>query len=150
MRSVSKLLYHREKGQEMVEEGFLSNDGTIHNKLNGPFPLWKTRIGKKKQSHKLYRHALVHQLVQPLLELRSNPGQLNIPGPGRKPLRNDQRLGGKHFPQHTQKRKRCVVCAYQKNENGKYKDTKTVNYCPKCDKHICIGFFETYHTRSNF
>ncbi|CAB3981213.1 Hypothetical predicted protein [Paramuricea clavata] len=63
-----------------------------------------------------------------------------------RPTQDESRLKGKHFQTTSEKRKRCVVCGYQKS-NGKYKDTKTYTYCAKCKKHICKNCFEDYHTR---
>ena len=59
------------------------------------------------------------------------------------------RLKGKHFAYYHEKRGRCVACAYkrQTTNSKKRKDTKTKNYCPKCDVHVCHGqCFEKYHT----
>lgn len=59
-----------------------------------------------------------------------------------------ERLKGKHFAYYHEKRGRCVVCAYKRQTtNSKKKDTKTKNYCPKCNVHVCHGLcFEKYHT----
>lgn len=58
-----------------------------------------------------YRLSLVHALTQPLLASRL--------GPGRTPSSKESRLTGKHFPYHSEVRRRCVVCAYKKQPHGK-------------------------------
>lgn len=105
-------------------------------------------IGRKRRAHKAFRHALVHQLVQPLLDARADPEGAAVCGPGRRTVSEDTRLKGKHFSESLPVRKKCTACAYKRQADGKRKDTKTVNYCRKCDKHICKGCFETYHTKS--
>ena len=74
----------------------------------------------------------------------------NVPR-GRRPSSIDVRMKGKHFSssRHPVCR-RCCVCGYKKGVSGQYKDTKTSNYCVKCDKFLCKSCFETYHTKSNF
>ena len=72
-------------------------------------------------------------------------------GPGHRPNDHSTRLKGKHFvvSQHPT-RNSCVIRAYQKKPHGKYKQTKTSNYCPKCKVFVCKnGFVEKYHTRSS-
>ena len=49
------------------------------------------------------------------------------------------RSSGKHF---------CIVCAYEKNSVGKYKETKTSNFCEKCNVYVCKNCFERDHTHS--
>ena len=101
-------------------------------------------FGKKHSAHKQFCIALVHELVQPLLHSRADPGNKIASPPGRKPTMDERRLKGNHFPESRHpKRGCCSVCAYQK-----YKDIKTSNYCPKCDKFICKKCFETFHTQS--
>jgi len=91
---------------------------------------------------------LAHQLVQPLLDSYADPFRGR---PSRRnPVTSDTRLKGKHFPISRQPKCSCVVCAYEKNASGKYKQTKTVNYCEKCEKYVCRNCFEVYHTRSSY
>ena len=101
--------------------------------------------GKERQCHKKFRMELAHQLVQPLLDSYADPfgGRPS----GRNPVTSDIRLKGKHFPISRQPKRSCVVCAYEKNASGKYKQTKTVNYC---EKYVCRNCFEVYHTRSSY
>ena len=106
-------------------------------------------FSKKRQAHKLFRIQLVHELVQPLLDKRTDPNEDQSPTPGRKSNLDDIRLKGKHFSETRHpKRGRCSVCAYKKGQNNRYKDTKTSNFCPKCQKFICKGCFEAFHTKS--
>ena len=102
----------------------------------------------KYQSHKKFRLELVHQLVQPLLDVKA---ERNVYGtPGRCPDVNAARLQGKHFPESKHPdRKCCVVCGYKKKRNGKVAYTKTSNYCAKCEKFLCKNCFAGYHTKSN-
>jgi len=103
--------------------------------------------GQERQSHKKFRMELAHQLVQPMLDCYAD--LLKGRASGRTPVTPETRLKGKHFPQSKQPKRSCVVCAYEKRADGKYKKTKTVNYCSKCEKYVCRNCFETYHTRSN-
>ena len=102
---------------------------------------------KERQCHKKFRMELAHQLVQPLLDSYADP--LIGRSSGRTPVTSDIRLKRKHFAVSQQPKRSCVGCAYQKNANGKYKKTKTVNYCEKCEKYICRNCSETYYTRSS-
>lgn len=107
-------------------------------------------FAKKRQAHKLFRIQLVHELVQPLLNSRDDPNIDNhSPSVGRRANLDESRLKGKHFPESRYpKRRRCSVCGYTKGPDGKYKDTKTSNYCPKCQKFVCKKCFEIFHTQS--
>ena len=91
-------------------------------------------------------HLLVHELVEPLLQKRSE----STSGPGRQPVSASPRLKGKHFPiSRHPKRGRCTVCSHEKsNATGKEKGAKTSNYCQKCEKFICKACFEKFHTQS--
>ena len=93
---------------------------------------------QRKQAHRLYREILAHELMQPFLDKRANGGYDNMRGPGCRPNDHSTRLKGKHFAvsQHPT-RKSFVICAYQKKPKGKYKQTKTSNYCPKCKVFVC-------------
>ena len=103
-------------------------------------------LANKYQSHKKYREELIHELVQPLLDRKVDENVYPVTGP--RPIAiNDNRLQGKHFPEskHPQ-RKTCTLCGYKK-KNGKQIKKKTSNFCVKCEKFICKGSFEKYHTQ---
>ena len=91
-------------------------------------------------TQKQYRITLAYALAAPM--------HLMVRGPGRSPrMRNLDRLKGKHFATNKQPRKRCAVCAKKKTPTGKVKDTKTSNYCQKCDVYLCKGrCFQRFHT----
>ena len=100
----------------------------------------------KCNTHKKFRIELVHELVDDWLAVK--PEYL---ARGRRPSSIDVRMKGKHFFSSLHPvRRRCCVCGYKKGPSGQYKDTKTSNYCVKCDKFLCKSCFETYHTKSNF
>ena len=103
------------------------------------------------KSHRQFRIQLVHELVQPLLSLKASPEcPINLYAKGQRPVSAEKRLLGKHFPYKSAHRGRCVVCSRKVTSQGK-KDTKTMNFCPKCDVHICIGScFEAFHTMSKY
>ena len=67
-----------------------------------------------RQAHKAFRHTLVHQLVQHLLDARASPLVFTPPGPGRRSVSDEQRLKGKHFPETSPSRK-DVLFALTKN-----------------------------------
>ena len=54
------------------------------------------------------------------------------------------------FYKHHPERKECVVCEYQQKGNGKYKGTKTSNFCRKFNNAICKYYFEKFHTKSRW
>jgi len=92
-----------------------------------------------------FRLKLAQALAEPLITSRIRPT--------RTPASDDKRLQGKHFPYQSVNRRRCVVCAYKKvTPNGSsHRGTKTHNWCPKCEKHLCLGkCFELYHTRTYY
>ena len=67
----------------------------------------------------------------------------------RRPVSTAKHLTGKHFPYKNKKRGRCLVCGDRKTSTRKRKDTKTQNFCPKCDVFLCQGkCFEDYHSRT--
>ena len=92
---------------------------------------------------------MAHELVQPLLDKRSN-GDIDVSGPDRRSASNDIRLKGKHFSfsKHLI-RKSCVALAYQKKADGKHKKIKTSNFCKKCSVFVCKNSFARYHTKSD-
>ena len=101
----------------------------------------KTSLFRSKTYYE-FRLKLVEALTEPLLEMRR--------GPGRTPVTSHQRLVGKYFLHHTAVRKRCVVCSARKvTPEGKICKDKIKTWCPKCEKHLCIGnCFQLYHTRT--
>ena len=104
-------------------------------------------------TQKKFRLDLAENLVQPLLDLMASP---TCPAylrtvKGRRPVSTAKRLIGKHFPYKNKKRGRCLVCGDRKTSTGKRKDTKTQNFCPKCDVLLCQGkCFEDYHSRTSY
>ena len=104
-------------------------------------------------SQKKFRLNLAENLVQPLLDLMASqtcPPYLRT-AKGRRPVSAAKRLIGKHFAYKHRKRGRCVVCGDKKTSTGKRKDTKTQNFCPKCEVFLCQGTcFETYHTHTSY
>lgn len=68
-------------------------------------------LAKPCQAHKVFRHTLAHQLVQPLPDASAS-SEIKTPGPGRS-VSDNLRLKEKHFPETSEVR--CVVCAYQKS-----------------------------------
>ena len=104
---------------------------------------------KKRCPHKTLRQMLAHELVQPYLDSKANPDLDTSVTRGKLPSIPSIRLSGKHFPSSNHPvRKSCVVCAYEKNNAGKYKKTKTSNLCEKCNVFVCKNCFEWYHTHS--
>lgn len=105
------------------------------------------------KTQRLFRVKLIEELVQPLFNLRSNP---NCPlylqkRHSRVAPSIEKRLSGKHFAYKNNRRGRCRVCSQKKSPTGKKKDTKTQNFCPKCDVFLCVGMcFEVFHTRTTF
>ena len=98
------------------------------------------------KSHRMFRIQLVHELVQPYLDMRATAGLSR----GRQSVSPDRRLQGKHFPYKSIRRLRCVVCSKKRTPAGQRKDTKTMVFCPKCNVHMCLGTcFEEFHTRSS-
>ena len=92
---------------------------------------------------------LVHELSQHYLDNKANPSLDTSITMGLLPSIPSVRLSRKHFllgnylvP------KSCVIFAYEKNNAGKYKKTKTLNVCETCNVHVCKNCFERLHTRS--
>ena len=103
-------------------------------------------------SQKAFRVKLAEELVQPLLNLRAStdcPDYLNVHRG--KSATSETHLKGKHFPSKSQQRGRCCVCSRQQSSTGRRKDTKTQNYCKKCNAFLCFGScFEVYRTRTSY
>ena len=101
-----------------------------------------TKPNLRQWTQKKFRIELAYKLTATLIANRI--------GQGRSPASLTlERLKGKHFAYYHETRGRYVVCAYkrQRTNSNKRKDTKTKNYCPKCDVHVCHGIcFEKYHT----
>ena len=101
--------------------------------------------------HRYFREALIHELVQPLLDARCDPNNLAEKERIGRPANIDYvRLRGKHFSvSRYPTRKTCTGCGYKKNgRTGKQSRKKTYNYCVKCDLPICKECFERFHTKS--
>jgi len=75
---------------------------------------------------------LAHELVQALLDKNADTDSAR-PFRGRPTNSDENRLKGKHFAISQQPWRRCVVCAYQKGENGKLLNKKT---SLKCNKYV--------------
>ena len=107
-------------------------------------------LGRKSNAHKKFRIALIHQLVQTLLDVRANNGNGGNNRGRPSLLPEASRLQAKHFAisKYPDERKCCVVCGYKKKANGKPSFKKTYNYCVKCERFICKSCFEKYHTKS--
>ena len=91
---------------------------------------------------------LANALVTPLLDRRNDTILLVISSPT-----IPKRLIGKHFAYKSQSRGRCRVCGNKRSSGKKKgrKDTKTVNFCAKCNVHLCVGdCFMKYHTRIDY
>ena len=86
--------------------------------------------------------------MQPLLDKQAESNDV-LPGPGGNSVSHETWLKGKHFPTPVPKRIRCTVCGYKRNLNGKHKNTKTYNFCKKCNKYVCKDCFECFHTQSD-
>ena len=106
-----------------------------------------TKPSLRQWTQKKFRMELAYQLTAALVANRIGQGRTSPANPLL------TRLKGKHFAYYHEKRARCVVCAYkrQTTNSKKRKDTKTKNYCPKCDVHVCHGqCFERYHTLAKY
>lgn len=106
------------------------------------------------KTQRLFRLKLIEELVQPLLDLRASP---DCPPylqdrRTRATVSTEKRLNGKHFAYKNTKRGRCRVCSQKKSAaTGKKKDTKTQNFCRKCEVFLCLGqCFEDFHTKSTY
>ena len=91
---------------------------------------------------------MAHELVQPLLDKRSN-GDIDVAGPGRRSVNNDVILRGKHFrvSKHPM-RKSCIACAYQKKLMANRKRQKHQTFA-KNVVFVCKKCFALYHTKSD-
>ena len=112
-------------------------------------------FAKKPSAHKIFREVLVHQLVQPYLDKRSETEttvEKRQPAPkkARRVATDDSvRLSGKHYPTKKYPRRKCCYCAYKiVAHTGQRKNTRTNYYCVKCNKYICRLCFASFHTNS--
>lgn len=113
--------------------------------INNAYVIYRENSPSKLLTNLQFRLKLAHSMTEPLVGSRVIPT--------RAPVSEDKRLMGKHFPYRTGKRRRCVVCAYKKvSPNGsRHRGTKTHIWCPKCEKHMCVGkCFELFHTRTYY
>ena len=114
----------------MMEEGVLEicghicivNSWIIFHRNNPQSPI---------KTQRLFRLRLIEELVQPLLDLRSNPDcppflqdkRTNVT------VSTEKRLNGRHFAYKNPKRGRCRVCSWKKNAaTGKKKDNKNSKF----------------------
>ena len=86
---------------------------------------------------------LVHELVQPYLDLieatepTGNSAAMAEPKSFCCKATADMWLVRKHVMSKHSVRRNCSLCAYEVNpETGKRKDTKTNDYCEKCETHV--------------
>ena len=114
-------------------------------------------FAKKKNSHKIFRLELVHEMVQLYLDIRTDE-ELETRGRhismttmphSRRQTDDNVRLRGKHFAVRMDVRRKCTMCAYKRNPStGKRMNTRTNDYCEKCEKYVCKSCFKTFHTVS--
>ena len=114
--------------------------------------IFRSNFPDKITSHRLFRIQLVHELVQPLLSLKASPDcPATLSYKGRRPTNTGETTSGKTFPlQIVSSRSMCCMLYNKVTSQGK-KDTKTMNFCPKCEVHLCNGScFEAFHTMSKY
>ena len=96
---------------------------------------------------KAFRLKLADALVEEHVNARADP-DCDVITRGRRVSSGQARLKGKHFATRHTVRGRCAVCGNKKKSNGVRRDTKTNNYCVKCQNYLCQEYcFETYHTK---
>lgn len=111
--------------------------------VNG-FVLYNLCHEDKPLYQKNYRLELADALVSDYIEDRASDGTNYV---GRRSSYSDCRLKGKHFATSVHKKGRCVLCGNKMKPNGKRKDTKVRNFCPKCQVYLCKNdCFKKYHT----
>ena len=78
-------------------------------------------LAKKRSAHKKFRELLVHALVQPLLDRKSDDlvetrgrPDVSIQPVSRRNISDIVRLTGKHFATKKTPRRKCTVCGYKK------------------------------------
>ena len=87
-------------------------------------------------------HSLHNELVQPCLGKKANPDQDTSATRSQLHLIPSLRLSGKYFALSNYViLKSCLACAYERNSAGKYKKTKTSNFCEKCNVYVCKSMF---------
>ena len=127
----------------------------MHHKLNVYIFEKNPEFAKKRNNHKLFREVLVHQLVQPFLDLQSERevqvrGRPSVVKTKRKiEVDDDVRLSGKHYASKKYPRRKCCCCAYKINKHtGKRTHKRTNNFCETCEKYICPSCFKNFHSKS--
>ena len=85
---------------------------------------------KKNSVHRALRETLATQLTRSLLDNKID----TYKSPHAHYKSDAEKLVGKHFPIKHSERDRCTACAFKRSASGKKKDTKTKNFCQKCDK----------------
>ena len=113
-----------------------------HSILNA-FVLYRDTMSPnpREWTQKRFRMELAYSLTTSLQAIQLGQGRRS---PSHSTL---HRLKGKHFAYYHEERRRCVVCGYKRKgpHSKKRKDTKTKNYCYKCEVHLCHGkCFERY------
>ena len=110
------------------------------------------RFAESRRSHQKFREALIYELIQPLINKKDQeePNR-NADTPENRPVKrrtvSSTRLKGKHYSSKAETRRKCSLCAYQVNPaTGKRRDTKTYNFCKKCNVHVCGKCFKAFHT----
>ena len=101
------------------------------------------------RQHINFRKALIHEMVQNLLDMRAdvnNPN--NNYACGCHPDIDCVRLSRKCFPSRKYpQRKMCSSCGYR-CKNGKQIRKRLISYCQKCDLFFSKDCLESFHTRS--
>ena len=105
--------------------------------------------GRKRNNHKRYQEMLIHKLVLPLLHKGNNNEPLtNMGCPSQANKRSrinvqyDIHLRGRHYVTKKHPRRKCAICRYKRTNK------RILNYCEKCQKHICEDSFQAFHIQS--
>ena len=86
--------------------------------------LLRSKFASKKNAHKMFREALARELVQALLDQRTNPN-MELSRSGRRPTLDAKRpKKGKPFSEHAQVKKRFFVCSHLKKQMANVKIQK--------------------------
>ena len=114
-------------------------------------------FARKRGPHRRFREMLIHELVQKLLEKRNNdepPSNMGRPvlhprRGNRISIQDNVRLTGRHYVVKKYPRRKCSLCGYKKNnDTGKRSNKRTLDYCEKCQKYLCVNCFKDFHTKS--
>ena len=108
---------------------------------------------KQRNSHLNFRETLIHQLVQDHLNKREEEeptrGFDTLVVSGRRKVTTKVR--SKHYVSRHEKRRKCSLCSYKKDRaRRKRKETKTFDFCKKCNAHVCKKKFTELSTIMNF